>query len=516
LTPGPFPHTLPAWVKKRDGRLVPFEADCITQSLFAATEALGRTDAFLARELTDGVLHFLAADGTQTTPTTTEIADLVVKVVRELRHPQLARAFAERQQVPERTEVLLQLAPGTTAAEVVSQSLRAYSLHAVFSRDLAAAQHDGLLELSGLESPLYMAAGVLGPPSTRLLETFVQARQNIAGWLAVDGPEHFTPAQDAPSFIAQLGLACQATGLLARLQLNAAEPPPWAQEGAGGPLFAEPAAVEDIRTTALVEAWLEQSHAALSLDWHLGERDEHANKETLLRLAGAALAGRPVTFVFDLPRRPVSLGPGLDRKRTGLLMAVGLPLARLLDHTGITDDVDLFLRKLASLARWAVSAAVQKRQFLRQRHPNSAELNKGFMLDRARLMVAPNGLETAVRRLTGSGLSDSKVSLDVGRRLLQHLDDVLEVEGRRRLVDSVVEVSEQCLAAEAEQQLRALGRLHAVSGTGTAMVLLPEDEKMTAEHVVQLLRHTWQSTEVARLQFTPRSPTEQQLTLPIN
>jgi hypothetical protein len=495
---------------------VPFEADCITQSLFAATEALGRADAFLARELTDGVLHFLAADGIETTPTTGDIADLVVKVVRELRHPQLARAFAERQQVPQPTEVLLQLTPETTPAEIVTQSLRAYSLNAVFSRDLAAAQQEGLLALGGLESPLSMVAGVLGPPPGGLLEAFVQARQSIAGWLAVDGPEHFTPAQDARSFVAQMGLACQATGLAARLQLNAAEPPPWAQEGAGGPLFAAPAAVEGTRTTALVDAWLEQSHAGLSLDLHLGERDEHANKDTLLRLARAALAGRPVTFVFDRPRRPLSLGPGLDRKHTTLLMTVGLPLVCLLDHTGITGDVDLFLRKLASLARWAVSAAVQKRQFLRQRHPHSAELSKGFMLDRARLLVAPIGLETAVRRLTGAGLCDSKASLEIGRRLMQHLVDVLEVEGRRRLVDGVLEPPVEWLAAAAEQQLRVAGRLHAVSGTGTALVVLPKDEKVTAEQVVQLLWHTWQTTEVARLRLAPRSSTEQQLTLPID
>ena len=33
--------TPPAWVHKRDGRLVPFEPDKISRSLFAATETLG-------------------------------------------------------------------------------------------------------------------------------------------------------------------------------------------------------------------------------------------------------------------------------------------------------------------------------------------------------------------------------------------------------------------------------------------------------------------------------------------
>src|SRR4051812_17011830 len=58
----------------------------------------GKPDAFLARELTEGVLHFLAVDATGNDITTADIAWVVVKVVRELGHPDLARAFEERKQ----------------------------------------------------------------------------------------------------------------------------------------------------------------------------------------------------------------------------------------------------------------------------------------------------------------------------------------------------------------------------------------------------------------------------------
>src|SRR5262245_42360919 len=85
---------LPAWVRQPDGRLTPFEPDRISQALFAATEALGQPDAFLARELTDGVLHFLAEQCDEPIPTAAWLADLVVKIVRELRQPELARALA--------------------------------------------------------------------------------------------------------------------------------------------------------------------------------------------------------------------------------------------------------------------------------------------------------------------------------------------------------------------------------------------------------------------------------------
>src|SRR3954470_8498181 len=84
----------PTCVLKRDGRMVPFEADRISRALFAASEELGRPDAFLARELADGAAHFLAAECAGQIPTTQQIADAVVKIVRELGQPALAAAFA--------------------------------------------------------------------------------------------------------------------------------------------------------------------------------------------------------------------------------------------------------------------------------------------------------------------------------------------------------------------------------------------------------------------------------------
>ena len=51
----------PAWIHKRDGRLVPFEADKISRALFAATESLGQPNAFLARELTSHSLTEIGA-----------------------------------------------------------------------------------------------------------------------------------------------------------------------------------------------------------------------------------------------------------------------------------------------------------------------------------------------------------------------------------------------------------------------------------------------------------------------
>src|SRR5260370_32812241 len=84
----------PRMVRKRDGSLAPFDADKISRALFAAAEGLGRPDPFLVRELTDGVVHFLAAESDGETPTTEQVGEVVVKVVRELGRPDLAEAFA--------------------------------------------------------------------------------------------------------------------------------------------------------------------------------------------------------------------------------------------------------------------------------------------------------------------------------------------------------------------------------------------------------------------------------------
>src|SRR4051812_28151959 len=123
----------PAWVSKRDGRLVPFDGDRISRALFAAGESIGAPDAFLARELADGVVHFVAMDSGGETPTTARISEVVEQVVRELGHPALARAFARqavgRVRVPQ--------------AARMAAARRSWS----YTRDLESARDAGLLVL---------------------------------------------------------------------------------------------------------------------------------------------------------------------------------------------------------------------------------------------------------------------------------------------------------------------------------------------------------------------------------
>ena len=55
----------------------------------------------------------------------------------------------------------------------------------------------------------------------------------------------------------------------------------------------------------------------------------------------------------------------------------------------------------------ALSAALQKREYLRRRVRQCPGLGRGFLLERARLLVTPLGLDEAVTTLLGQGLCAS-------------------------------------------------------------------------------------------------------------
>jgi hypothetical protein len=501
---------VPAWVKKRDGRVVVFDPDVISQDLFNATEALGHGDAFLARELTEGVLHFLAADDGNAIPTTDSIAELVVKVVRELRQPALAQAFAGRPRQGDRD------AP-QHPERIAQEAMERFALATVFTRDVAAAHREGLLQLTGLAAPLQLAAAVLAP-GPNIAQAIADARRGIAGWLVLDGPEYALEESELPEYVRTLAPVLQATGLTARLQLNCANPPRWAVVTAHGPLFAEPPPLIRCsdKAEALRDAVLALDSYKFVIDWHLGASDfEPSRHDALLKLAQCLLNGRSVACSFDRPRREVLLGPGLDRNHPALLMTVGVDLACLLQHVGKVNDIERLLPKLASLAGLAVSAGVQKRQFLRGDEAD-AVLERSLLRERARLLVAPIGLEAVVRQLTASDLGGSKEAVDVGRRILQQLSETLAAEGQRRLVDCVIDAP-HCLGesqepgefvlAPARQQLRFWDRPHSGTPAGSSMVSI--DEGAGPREVAELLEFAWNDTGIGRLRLQRRpSPAE--------
>ncbi len=523
----------PEWAIKRDGRRVPFEADKICRALFATGEGLGRPDAFLARELADGVTYFLAAESAGEAPTTEAIAEVVVKVVRELGQPALAEAFAagaeQRRLAPDgealvgaNREVVLRFDAGRPFRKVLAECASAYTLQAVFARDLVAAHADGLVVLTGLEAPGELAGCVVGPPRAGVdLSAALEEARAVAGdFLALDGPEYLLGEGRTPRELAsEVALGLRATGARAVVNLNAEPAPSWASALAQGPLFGArgEGAQGGERAEALFDELLALPAGRWRIDWHLGGRDfEAGGRERLLRVVRRALEGTAIGFAFDRPRRPMALAEGLDRRAPAVLLTVGLNLPALAAQPGPGGGTERFLQRLGSLARLALSAAVQKRQFLRRldrERPAGAPLvTSGFLLDRARLVVAPLGLDEVVKAFVGRGLAQGGEALDFGKQVVQRMRDVLRQDGLAtrmdtcvdgpfdfRLGETVAGLTPWEETAPAKAQLRAAGALHGAAEHGTAALFLPEGT--TAEMVEEWLRGAWRQTDAVRVRL---------------
>jgi len=82
-----------AHVKKRDGRLVPFNSLKIADAIFKAAQAVGGEDRVLAEELAGVVTMFLEKNYADTPPQIEEIQDTVEKVLIEMGHARTAKAY---------------------------------------------------------------------------------------------------------------------------------------------------------------------------------------------------------------------------------------------------------------------------------------------------------------------------------------------------------------------------------------------------------------------------------------
>ena len=81
------------FVRKRDGRLVPFNKRKIADAIFKAAQAVGGDDRVLAEELAGVVTMFLEKNFPDAPPHIEEIQDTVEKVLIEMGHARTAKAY---------------------------------------------------------------------------------------------------------------------------------------------------------------------------------------------------------------------------------------------------------------------------------------------------------------------------------------------------------------------------------------------------------------------------------------
>ncbi len=80
-------------VRKRDGRVVPFEQDKITEAIFKAAKAVGGEDRYLAEDLAESVTFYLKKQFVSQIPTVEEVQDIVERVLIKTGHARTAKAY---------------------------------------------------------------------------------------------------------------------------------------------------------------------------------------------------------------------------------------------------------------------------------------------------------------------------------------------------------------------------------------------------------------------------------------
>ncbi|HAH96376.1 MAG TPA: hypothetical protein DCL69_05695, partial [Firmicutes bacterium] len=80
-------------VRKRDGRIVSFEKEKITEAIFKAARAVGGEDRMLAGELAEVVVNYLSKVMASGIPSVEEVQDAVEKVLIETGHAKTAKAY---------------------------------------------------------------------------------------------------------------------------------------------------------------------------------------------------------------------------------------------------------------------------------------------------------------------------------------------------------------------------------------------------------------------------------------
>ncbi len=193
-------------------------------------------------------------------------------------------------------------------------------------------------------------------------------------------------------------------------------------------------------SSALLDRGADHNDGSVRIAWHVREDDFSAvDKRGIEGPLRRVRQGIPLTFVFDRPRQPTLLAEGLDANHPAVLLTVAVHLPRLAHASSPSRGPDVFLERLASLARLAISAARQKREFLRRSSPRKDLLTRGFLLDRARLVVIPMGLDAVVRELCGTGMCRHQRALDLGVRILDRLRQVLHGEAKSLSLEACVD-----------------------------------------------------------------------------
>jgi hypothetical protein len=243
---------LPAWIIKKDGRLVPFQEDHICKDLYETGVMLGKPDPFLARELADATSYFLASENPGATLKQEDIIFAVTRTVREFGHPDIALKYPEFAYKAEFDPGSLGLGTELFPSKNVKtpqEFNRHKMLNSVLTPDLAAGIQEGWIQMEGITFPdgLLATSWVKEDWLDMVLQSpkeFISNIKNLAAkQIHFEGAEYLALEQPRidtkllKNALSVMDVCLEASGVLGVLHLNFPSAPGWFRGLNYSPLF---------------------------------------------------------------------------------------------------------------------------------------------------------------------------------------------------------------------------------------------------------------------------------------
>lgn len=159
-------------IRKRDGRIVPFDREKITEAIFKAARAVGGEDRVLAAELSEVVVKYIIRTSPNGIPTVEEVQDAVEKVLIETGHARTAKAYilyrARRTRMREAKSELMDVvedilsetsrenanvgnSPSAKMLQIASAASRSYYLTRMIPEEMSQAHREGDIHIHDLD-----------------------------------------------------------------------------------------------------------------------------------------------------------------------------------------------------------------------------------------------------------------------------------------------------------------------------------------------------------------------------
>ena len=299
------------------------------------------------------------------------------------------------------------LNPATVAnVKTLQEFNRDKMLNSVLTPDLAAGIQEGWIQMEGISFPdgLLAASWVKEDWLDMVLQSpkeFISGIKNLAAkQIHFEGAEYLALEQPRidkkllKTALSVMDVCLETTGGMGVLHLNFPSAPSWFQGLNYSPLF-QPEMQSNkekalLLTRAFLDAWIEASPKRLKMHWHqIGDID--ANVKPIFDY----LSQNAHNWAFS---RLAKSGPNYlsNKSDRNVLDKISLRLDKLAKACMRKGILHKFGGRLPSLVRLGISAGIQKRAFIRkieierrQNEEMKVNLGAGFLLEKARLIIAP-------------------------------------------------------------------------------------------------------------------------------